>query len=160
MNYVSRHFTDEEVACHDGTPYPTEWLPNRGRALFIHMDAIRDEQGGPVDAVSVYRTPTYNQRVGGVDHSQHPEGRAADLRPVVMIDGHRVRWEHVSEADKVRIVYEFHEMVLRMIREGKLPLVGGVGYYPGRWVHVDIRPRPADGHLAKWVGTGVGSEVA
>jgi hypothetical protein len=49
-------------------------------------------------------------------------------------------------------------MIGEQIRAGKLPKLGGIGWYPRQWVHIDVRPRPADGHIAKWVGAGFASE--
>jgi len=68
--------------------------------------------------------------------SEHVEGRANDLRPV-----------HPA------LLKDFWAMIQEMIAANELPMLGGYGYYPvSGWVHVDTRPRPADGHIAHWSG--------
>lgn len=143
----SRHFTVQEFACDDGTDYPAEWIDSRLQKLCGALDVIREAWGGPIVVVSGYRTPDYNERLrarsnGVAEHSQHPQGRAADIGPVP-----RTR-ENVAR---------LHKLIERLITQGKLDDVGGLGPYPG-WVHVDVRDKPADGHIARWVGAGFGSE--
>jgi uncharacterized protein YcbK (DUF882 family) len=90
--------------------------------------------------LSGYRSPDHNAIVGGAQRSQHMQGRAADITV-----------EGVAPSD-------VHSTVLRLFRASSLE-IGGLGLYPG-WVHIDIRPRPTDGHLAQWTGAKVGDEVA
>lgn len=144
---TSRFFHAAEFACHDGTPYPAEWLETRLAALCSQLDLIRDAWKGPLRVVSGYRSPAWNAKVGGVGASQHMEGRAADIAPIAS-------HELMDEA-----CMDLHARISRLLAAGTLPLIGGVGVYKG-WVHVDIRPRPADGHIARWRGTGIGSEIA
>ena len=140
-------FHGQEMVSHDGVPYPAIWVDNRLAALFSQGDIIRGAWGGPLHVVSGYRTAEHNTRVGGAQHSQHMEGRAFDIAPFCQPD-------RMAEQ-----CLDLHARILRLIHEGKLPLVGGLGVYPA-WVHVDVRPKPPSGHLAQWVGTGVGSEQA
>ena len=142
----SRYFTPDELDSHDGTPYPEEWA-DRWAALSTLLDQIRDAWGGPLRVVSGYRSPAWNARVGGAKASQHMEGKAADICPI----GPASR-----RADDVS---RLHMLILRIQGHNSLPLLGGLGNYPGRWCHVDIRAKPADGHLARWIGETVGSEV-
>jgi uncharacterized protein YcbK (DUF882 family) len=143
---ASRWFHEAEFASHDGVQYPVEWA-ERLQALCSQLDVIRGAWGGPLRVVSGYRTPAHNAAVGGAQASQHMEGRAADIAPFARAD---VMAEQCLD---------LHARILRLLSEQKLPLVGGLGVYKG-WVHVDIRPKPPDGHIARWVGTGIGSEVA
>jgi uncharacterized protein YcbK (DUF882 family) len=138
-------FHPSEFDCHDGTPYPHIWQ-DRLEALISQLDVIRGAWGGPLRVVSGYRSPTWNAKVGGAGASQHMEGRAADIAPFC-----DQRAMAVNCAD-------LHARILRLISTSSLPLVGGLGLYPG-WVHVDIRPKPPDGHIAQWTGSGVGAEV-
>lgn len=43
------------------------------------VQAVRDDVGGPVSVNSGYRSPAYNEAVGGVTYSRHQYGDAADL---------------------------------------------------------------------------------
>lgn len=148
MSLAARWFHVAEFDCHDGTPYPPDWVSDRLQRLCDVLDAIRGAWGGPLAVVSGYRTPEWNQRIDGAGKSQHVEGLAADIKPLV----------HASALPVA--VADLHARILRLEADGKLAGMGGLGFYPGRWVHVDVRARPADGHLAQWHGTGVGSEQA
>jgi hypothetical protein len=46
-----------------------------------HMQAIRTASGGSITVNSGYRSPGYNESVGGVTHSRHMYGDAADMDP-------------------------------------------------------------------------------
>lgn len=143
---ITDHFTQEEFRCHDGTAYPDEWVADRLRPLCDALEAIRAELGGhAMTILSGYRTSTYNGSLRDADgsgtgvakNSQHIVGRAADIT----VDG-------ISPTDVYRAV-------MKLDKAGTIQ-IGGVGYYKG-WVHVDVRPRPQDNHLATWVGPGVSS---
>lgn len=140
--HVTEHFSWAEAACHDGTPVPPELRPwARALALTV-LEPVRARFGKPIVAVSWYRTPSYNQRVGGAQQSRHLQADAADIRPVAL-----------SDLPLLRACIE------DMLRAGALPDLGGLGVYAG-WVHVDIRQRAPDGHVARWRGAlGIGSEV-
>lgn len=143
----SRWFAPDELGCHDGSDYPEQWV-DRWAALSTLLDQIRDAWGGPIRVVSGYRTPEWNRRVGGAKDSQHVDGRAADIVPI----GPASR-----RADDVS---RLHALIVRVHGHSKLQLLGGLGIYPGKWLHVDCRKVAADGRLAQWIGKGVGSEVA
>lgn len=150
---MSAHFTLAELACKDGTHVPPEFLAN-AEALISQLELIRAADGRPIQVVSGYRTEAYNKG-RGVPGSRHLRALAADIRPVIKVGGVRVPWPLV--VGKERIIREFHDMILRMCQEDELKLIGGLGYYGSAWAHVDVRPKP-DGHLARWQGTGFGSE--
>lgn len=101
---------------------------------------VRTRWGRRLDVVSGYRTLVHNAEVGGALHSAHLDAQALDLKP-----------EDPDDVDQL------HDLVLAMHRAGELPKLGGLGYYPGRWIHVDTRIAP-DGHLRRWVGTKHGAE--
>lgn len=141
-----RHFAVSEFACHDGTPYPEDWL-DRWILIRDLCDTIRDLWGGPLIIVSGYRTPVYNADLIAADagkgahsvasSSQHIEGNAADLRTTI------------GAAD----VPHLHRVILNAWDDGKLPTLGGLGAYPiSGWCHVDTFKAP-DGHLRQWQGT-------
>jgi uncharacterized protein YcbK (DUF882 family) len=155
---VGRFFKPSEMACRDGTPYPEAWGV-RLAVLFDALDVIREAWGEPVTIVSGYRSPEYNKRIGAVDGSQHPHGRAADLRP----------YARTGVVRSAATIHAFHRVIELLIEDGKLPAVGGVGLYPlvldkasklwvPGWVHCDVRPKPASGHIARWTGAKFGDE--
>lgn len=144
---TSRWFHVSEFACHDGTPYPEAWL-DRLDALCSQLDIVRGKWGGPLRVVSGYRTLAHNVQVGGASASQHVDGRAADIAPMV------------AGSMMGACVADLHSRIMRALGVGELPLIGGVGYYPAKWVHLDIRARPASGHIARWEGAGIGDERA
>ena len=141
------HFKLEEFTCHDGTPYPDEWLRTRFPALHGLLEAIRHVLGDhPVHVLCGYRTFAYNQflrdrglhgerhETGVAEHSQHREGRAADIA-IFGVDT-RVLYSAIIEA---------HEA-------GKLHDLGGVGCYAKLgFVHVDTY-KLATGQLRTWQG--------
>ncbi|HVQ52892.1 MAG TPA: D-Ala-D-Ala carboxypeptidase family metallohydrolase [Mycobacterium sp.] len=141
---TSKYFGAIEFECHDGNAYPSEWHEDRLQPLVETLDAIREKWGSPIVVVSGYRTEVYNHKIGGAKLSQHVQGRAADVRPARGDD---------------RAVRQLHSLVQTMLAGGLLPHLGGLGLYP-RWIHVDVRPKPPTGHIAKWEGGGLGSEVA
>jgi uncharacterized protein YcbK (DUF882 family) len=135
---MTTSFVDEEFECHDGTDVPSHLMANLQRLCDV-LQAIRNEVGVPLNIISGYRTPGYNQRIQGAIDSAHMTAEAADVRP-----GRGVSPQ------------ELHDTVLEMYRKKKLPGLGGLGIYR-TWVHIDVR-KAADGHLRRWSGKGVGSE--
>jgi hypothetical protein len=133
-----------ELACKDGTPYPDEWKADltRGVKLMSLLNTIRKLVGGPVEVVSGYRSPAYNESLiaadaarglhGVASGSQHVEGRAADISAGV----------HASPE-------HLHGLIFDAYVAGRLPDLGGMGLYPD-WVHVDVRERQPVDHLAQW----------
>lgn len=135
--YVSPHFTWREVMSHDGTECPPELMPNARLLANEVLEPIRQQFGEPLIVISWYRSPEYNQRVGGAEKSQHMSALAADITPISRLALPRLR-----------------SCIETMIVEGRLPLLKGFGVYR-MWHHVDAR---STNKLARWFGTGVGSE--
>jgi hypothetical protein len=134
---ITPNFYEYEFACKDGTPYPVEWFEERLRPLCETLEVIREAAGNrAIRVTSGYRTLAYNRSIGSSDGSQHVQGRAADIQHPVLTAG------------------ALHTLVMKLYKAGKLPHLGGVGQYI-TFTHVDVRPRPADGHLAQWLGTRV-----
>lgn len=139
--YISAHFSWRELAlCHSGEWAPVELHPNL-RTLCVLLEVIRADYGFPLSVISGWRSLAYNRRVGGVPHSQHPLGQAADVQPV--------------KADDLPLLVNIVTEHLR-VDSPRYSTLGGYGMYP-RWIHVDVRPRIGS-HIARWHGDGVGSE--
>lgn len=121
-------------------PYPANLVDSCLRPLCQDvLERIRVETG-PLVIIDAggWRSPEYQRRHRAArgpnvaEHSQHSEGRAAD------ISAHGMTGE------------ELHDLVLQLWRDKQLPQLGGLGRYPGqRFAHVDIRPHNP-GDLARW----------
>lgn len=142
-----RYFKVSELACHDGTPYPEEFADRLPIVMGL-LDAIRYAYGSPIRIVSGYRSPAHNNALIAADEakgshqvasgSQHVEGRAADICPLA------------GPADLAQL----WRVVRQELADGNLPELGGLAMYPvSGWIHVDVRPKPDDGHVATWIGT-------
>ncbi len=155
-NIASKYFTQAEMACKDGTPYPVLWA-DRLLELFSQLDVIREAWGGPLFVVSGYRTPEHNTIIGGAGQSQHVEGRAVDIRPIK---------KDLTFSD----IHKLQRLIDTLLAAGKLPHIGGVGVYPLHrrsetevvpgWIHVDTRRKPISGRICRWEGAKIGDEQA
>lgn len=133
MTRDTTHFKVREFSCRCGC----------GRApvkqeLLNTLEVIRLEWGKPIAILSGYRCPDHNRHVGGVPHSPHVSGEAAD------IGNPRGAF---SREERKQIV----ALIERLYAEGQLPHLGGLGWkqYRNGCVHVDVR-KAADGHLRRW----------
>lgn len=120
-NFKREEFAQPAKHGFSSVPYPWRYLP-RLAALCEVLEVVRAHFGKGVKILSGYRTPEYNKAIGGARLSQHVEGRAADIR----VEG--------VPAKDVQVA------VKKLIAEGRLPAVGGVGCYP-TFTHIDIRHR-------------------
>jgi uncharacterized protein YcbK (DUF882 family) len=136
----SPHLSWAELGCKDGTPYPAEWRDRRAIPLAVEFERIRAVVGEPITVLSAYRTPVYNRKVGGARASQHPEGRALDLKP-----------------PKGWTVDRFYA-VIREIAGDPRSAINGLGKYP-TFIHIDIRPPRADGRITVWHGSRAWAEL-
>lgn len=127
----SPHLSWAELNCHDAgrTPYPIEWRESRAIPLALEFETIREMCAEPIFVDSAYRTSAYNRAIGGAAASQHPQGRALDLRP-----------SSLSVARFYMICLERSETPGSLLR--------GLGAYP-TFVHIDIRPALK---LVRWNG--------
>lgn len=117
----------------DNTP-PAEVLPNL-RRLARGLAEVRRLLGHPLDISSGYRSPALNAAVGGVPHSQHAQGLAADF--VCPAFGSPLIVAHAIGTSAI----VFDQCILEF----------------GRWVHLSFSPDPrrrvltiygsADGYL-------------
>ena len=117
---LSSNFKVSEFACGDGSDAVLV-----APRLVMVLQSIRSHFGAAVTIHSAYRTPQYNAKVGGVAHSQHCYGTAADIV---------VRGKTPAQ-------------VAAYARE-IMPDWGGVGIYATKgFTHIDVREDRAD-----WTG--------
>ena len=117
---LSSNFKVSEFACRDGSDAVLV-----APRLVMVLQSIRSHFGAPVTIHSAYRTPQYNDKVGGVAHSQHCYGTAADIS---------VRGQAPAQ-------------VAAYARE-LMPDWGGVGVYAKNgFTHIDVREKKSD-----WTG--------
>ena len=117
---LSTHFKVKEFACGDGSDAVLV-----APRLVMVLQSIRSHFGAAVTINSGYRTPQYNAKVGGVAHSQHCYGTAADI----VVRG------------------QTPAAVAAYARE-LMPDWGGVGVYSQKgFTHIDTREERAD-----WTG--------
>lgn len=74
--HVSAHFRIKEFAQKDGK-YDKILIDSE---LVEVLEDVRMHFNAPVIITSGYRTPEYNEKIGGVKNSQHTKGTAADIR--------------------------------------------------------------------------------
>jgi len=122
MGNLTKNFDITEFSCNDGTPVPSEYLPNV-KKLAEQLQILRDELNEPIHINSAYRHKEYNKKIGGEKNSQHLLAKAADITV------------------KSKTPKQLAAIIEKLISEGKLKF-GGMGVYPG-FVHVDIRPGKA-----------------
>lgn len=135
-NQLTTDFHLREFKCKDGTEVPTNLFCNVVE-LATQLQIIRNDlnanrpKAAPakvdigISIISGYRTPTWNEKVGGKDHSFHLKAMAGDLT---------CKWESPKQLSA---------RIKRLIKEKKIKQ-GGVGLYPG-FVHYDVR-----GNAARW----------
>ena len=117
---LSTNFKVSEFACGDGSDAVLV-----APRLVMVLQSIRSHFGAPVTIHSAYRTPQYNAKVGGVAHSQHCYGTAADIS--------------VKGKTPAQVFAYAREI---------MPDWGGVGVYVKQgFCHVDVREARAD-----WTG--------
>ena len=107
----------KEFACKDGSDAVLV-----APRLVMVLQSIRDHFGAPVTINSAYRTPQYNDKVGGAAQSQHCYGTAADIT-VKCVSVEKV----AAYARKI------------------MPDWGGVGIYKAQgFTHIDVRETRSD----------------
>ena len=117
---LSTHFKVREFACRDGSDVVLV-----APRLVMVLQSIRSHFGTAVTINSGYRTPQYNAKVGGVAHSQHCYGTAADIS--------------VKGQTPAAVAAYAREL---------MPDWGGVGVYAGQgFTHIDVRDLRSD-----WTG--------
>jgi len=119
---LTKNFSLEEFASHDGVPVPEKFIPNV-KKLAKNLQALRDYFGEPVFITSGYRSPLWNKKVGGAKTSKHKKGEAADIT---------MRHRSPEEVQNT----------IELLIKKKLMKNGGLGKYKG-FTHYDVRDSPA-----------------
>ena len=134
---LSEHFAEREFACTCKGTY-CDGIPRDGihPLLPVLLEEIRELAGGvPVAISSGYRCPGRNRAVGGARKSFHKRAMAADIR---------------AKGGPVRKLHQLAEQAMQHLRQTDhrfKDIRFGLGYYPRRFVHVDVRK-----HKALWTG--------
>lgn len=115
-----RYFTLKEL-CTTNTGinnFPTWQAVDNLKILVTNLlDPLRIKWGKPLIVSSGYRSPEVNKAVGGVNNSQHLEGRAVDL-DIGTVDDNKKLFEFIATSGLA-----FDQLIL----ENK-----------GQWVHVSF----------------------
>ena len=117
MGDLSDHFSKREFSCRCCGN-----LIVSGR-LLLALEHLRELARAPILVHCGYRCAGHNQQAGGVTHSEHTRGTAADIE----IPGLSLQ--------------EMYECALEVPEFA----AGGIGVYDGNFLHVDVR-----GHTARW----------
>jgi len=121
---LTENFNLKEFACKDGSSTPLEIVGNLTK-LAINLQVLRDYVNKPITINSGYRSPSYNEKIGGAKSSQHLLGKAADI---------------VIEGYAPKQVFD----IIEQLQDKGLMTIGGLHAYDS-FTHFDIR-----GHLARW----------
>jgi hypothetical protein len=76
--YLTRYFKRDEFKCDCLNAYCNGFPHEMDPILLERLDATRAALGNPIIVTSGIRCPTRNQEVGGIPHSKHLIGEAAD----------------------------------------------------------------------------------
>lgn len=128
---LSDNFKVKEFACKDGTD-----------KILIDIDGIKILQtlrritGTPIQIISGYRTPSYNQQVGGAQNSQHCKGTAFDIKG----------------RNNAEILKALYELSINYYYWGII----SIGIYPD-YIHIDTRYNYGE-KRACWLSDKLSSE--
>ena len=115
MGDLSANFSRKELSCRCCGRLQID------SRLLEGLETLRSLAGAPVRVHAGYRCPRHNRAVGGVPHSEHLEGLAAD----VSLPGLSLQ--------------RMYELALEVPQFAE----GGIGVYDENFLHVDVRDRQA-----------------
>lgn len=142
---LSEHFTLDEFIRSDKAAelgidnYPPPEVLLNLQWLAGNMEAVRALFGDPIIITSGYRCPQLNQAVGGVVHSDHVRGMAADFKVPAFGTPHQVCM-HIaySGVPYQQLILEFDNWTHisfpkpgEMARRERLTIRAGTGYLQG-----------------------------
>lgn len=122
-----KHFTIEELTRSataeargiDNTPPPTAVAALNALVDKV-LDPLREAWGAPIKITSGYRSSELNRAVGGVAHSQHTLGEAADI--------------NLGSAKQ-------NAQLWALLRTLDLPIDQAINEHDFQWIHVSCGPR-------------------
>ncbi|MCK5013328.1 MAG: DUF4157 domain-containing protein [Candidatus Omnitrophica bacterium] len=121
----SSNFSLGEFRCRNGTDVPERFRGNVQQAM-NNLEVLRTElENNSITINSGYRTPAYNQSIGGSPQSRHMCGQAADIR--------------VSDHTPTEVADTIETLITSQSMQQ-----GGLGRYSS-FVHYDVR-----GTRARW----------
>lgn len=136
-NFSGAEFTPYWSRVRNGvrnSPPPEGLWGNVTRTLAV-LQRFRAEHGSAVQLLSTYRSPAYNQAVGGAAKSQHEQFRAIDF---TSSRGTPAQWAEVLRGYRGR---RFEDP----LTGEEFTFRGGIGVYPkSGFVHLDTRGKDAD----------------
>lgn len=109
-NFRVKEFAQKDYRC-DKIIIDTE--------LINILEDIRKHFGKPIFITSAYRTPEYNEKIGGAKNSQHCKGTAADIK-----------------------MYMVPASEVQSYLKHKYPNKYGIGSYRN-FTHIDVREKKA-----------------
>lgn len=136
---ISKHFVIEEFDCRDGTRVPLAAVTGLIHWAHYFGEPMR-ERFGLCTVQSGYRTPAYNERIGGAPMSVHlmrtPLPRRVPNSPTLAVaadvsfaTGSAVSWAHWAQTLRHRNPH--------LAKRGR----GGIGrYVTSRFIHLDTGP--------------------
>jgi len=104
-NFSLEELTITEVRNVDNTPNEQQLYNLRRLAGFL--EKVRRLLGKPIIINSAFRSPGVNKAVGGVKHSQHMDGCAADIRVPGMTPHEVVLAVRASNLQYQQVIREF-----------------------------------------------------
>lgn len=117
---TTKWFTGKEICM--GRVIPEELFPNILPTVMV-LDALREWYGKPIYVHSTYRSPEYNQAVGGKKNSLHLKFNAIDFG--------------IKNFKDLRMLYEKLD---GWDVEGKYEYKFGIGLYERQqFIHIDTR---------------------
>ena len=117
MGDLSQHFSRKELSCRCCGRWQID------SKLLDGLEALRSLADVPVIVHAGYRCARHDQQFGGVPHSEHLAGEAADIS----LPGLSLQ--------------RMYDLALEVPQFA----AGGIGMYDGNFLHVDVRER-----MARW----------
>ncbi len=138
---LSPHFKRGEFACKKCCDPP---FMDPDPELVAGLEALRVLLNRPISIDDACRCPEHNAQVGGVPHSQHEEGKAADIT---------VPERYTNDSLQMIPAMSAYDLYLAAV---KIPQFasGGIGVSQATYIHVDVR-----GVRARWQYDASGKEI-
>lgn len=131
MGDLSAHFSKKELSCRCCGRLQID------SRLLDGLETLRRLAGTPIVVHAGYRCVEHNRQVGGVPHSEHLAGLAADVSLLGLT------------------LQRMYELALEVPQFAG----GGIGVYDGSFLHVDVRERRARWARVKGRYVGIGELV-